>query len=122
MYYTIYPSPLGDIALAGTDKGLRPVDFQQSKRPLPIAAEGRSADPPLQAALLPLEHYFAGKEPVFKLSYHLRGTAFQLSVWELLQSIRCGTTLTYTEVAEGIGRSSAVRAVGTAIGRNPISI
>jgi methylated-DNA-[protein]-cysteine S-methyltransferase len=122
MNYTIYSSPLGDIALAGTDKGLSYVDFQQSKRPLLIAEDWIMTDAPFEVALQTLDSYFAGNKPEFRLSYDLRGTPFQLSVWKFLQTIPCGKTLTYTQVAEGIGKPSAVRAVGTAIGRNPVSL
>src|SRR5688572_24629973 len=122
MNYTIYASPLGDIALAGTAKGLCRVDFQNSKRPLVIAEDWKRSDAPFNAALKTLDNYFAGKKPEFKLSYDLRGTPFQLSVWEFLQTIPCGKTLTYAQVAKAIGKPAAVRAAGTAIGRNPISL
>ncbi|MES2624787.1 MAG: methylated-DNA--[protein]-cysteine S-methyltransferase [Pseudomonadota bacterium] len=122
MNYTIYPSLLGDIAIAGTDKGLCFVDFQTSKRPLLIAEDWTRTDAPFKAAIKTLDNYFAGKKPEFKLAYDLRGTPFQLLVWEFLQTIPCGKTLTYSQVAEGIGKPAAVRAVGTAIGRNPITL
>jgi methylated-DNA-[protein]-cysteine S-methyltransferase len=122
MHYTIYASPLGDIALAGSDKGLCHVDFQHSKRPLLIADDWQKTATPFKAALATLDEYFAGKKPAFKLRYDLRGTPFQVSVWEFLQTIPCGKTLTYRQVAEAIGKPAAVRAVGTAIGRNPISL
>jgi methylated-DNA-[protein]-cysteine S-methyltransferase len=122
MHYTIYTSPLGDIALAGSDKGLCYVDFQNSKRPLAIAKDWQRTDAPFKTAFKTLDAYFAGKKPEFKLTYDLRGTPFQLSVWEFLQTIPCGKTLTYTQVAEAIGKPAAVRAAGTAIGRNPITL
>lgn len=122
MNYTIYASPLGDIALAGSAKGLCFVDFQDSKRPLAVAEDWQRTDTPFKTALKTLDDYFAGKKPEFKLSYDLRGTPFQLAVWEFLQTIPCGETVTYTQVAEGIGKPAAVRAVGTAIGKNPIAL
>jgi methylated-DNA-[protein]-cysteine S-methyltransferase len=122
MNYTIYPSPLGDIALAGSDRGLSYVDFQLSKRPLTLAPDWARSDAPFEAALEMLDRYFAGERPEFKLTYDLRGTPFQLLVWQLLQTIPCGNTLTYRQVAEQIGKPEAVRAVGTAIGRNPVSL
>lgn len=122
MNYTIYASPLGDIALAGSDKGLSYADFQESKRPLVIATDWTRSDSPFTIALAMLDRYFAGKKPEFRLTYDLHGTPFQLSVWQFLQSIPCGTTLTYKQVAEQIGKPDAVRAVGTAIGRNPVSL
>jgi methylated-DNA-[protein]-cysteine S-methyltransferase len=122
MNYTIYVSPLGDIALAGTIRGLCYVDFQNSKRPLVIADDWKRTDAPFRAALKTLDNYFAGKKPEFNLTCDLQGTPFQLSVWKVLQTIPCGKTLTYAQVAEAIGKPSAVRAVGTAIGRNPVTL
>lgn len=122
MNYTIYASPLGDIALAGSSRGLCYVDFQNSKRPLVIADDWQRTDTPFKAALKTLDSYFAGNKPEFKLDYDLRGTPFQLSVWEFLQNIPCGKTLSYAQVAGAIGKPAAVRAVGTAIGRNPIAL
>ena len=122
MHYTLYSSPLGDIALAANNKGLCHVDFQQSKRPLVLAEDWVQSNAPFTSALKTLDSYFAGKKPEFTLSYDLTGTPFQLSVWEFLQKIPFGQILTYTQVAAGIGKPAAVRAVGTAIGRNPITL
>ena len=123
MHYTIYSSPLGAIALAGTNQGLCQVDFQNSKRPLAIAADWMQSDAPFKSALKTLDNYFAGNKPDFnELRYDLHGTPFQKAVWEFLLTIPCGSTLTYKHVAEGIGKPAAIRAVGTAIGRNPVSL
>ena len=123
MNYATYSSPLGPIALAGNDKGLCRVDFQLSKRPLPIDPSWVQNEAPFKTAFKILDDYFANRKPDFRnLSYDLQGTTFQKEVWQFLLTIPCGSTLTYSQVAEGIGRPAAVRAVGTAIGRNPVSL
>jgi methylated-DNA-[protein]-cysteine S-methyltransferase len=79
-----------------------------------------------QAALKPvvvqLEHYFAGHSTSFDCAVEPAGTLFQRSVWQCLRSIPAGQTWSYLQVAQALGRPQAVRAVGAAIGRNPISI
>lgn len=70
-----------------------------------------------------LQKYFAGDlAAIQKLPVRATGTAFQQSVWNALRQIPCGTTTSYGEVARGIGRSDAVRAVGLANGANPVGI
>ena len=69
-----------------------------------------------------LEEYFCGKRKSFDIPYKLTGTDFQLKVWRELEKIPYGTTRTYSEIAERIGKSKAVRAVGSACGKNPIWI
>lgn len=69
-----------------------------------------------------LDSYFAGKLLQFDVSLDLRGTPFQLRVWEVLCSIPYGETRSYQQVAEAVGRPSAARAVGGAVGSNPVSI
>jgi methylated-DNA-[protein]-cysteine S-methyltransferase len=69
-----------------------------------------------------LAEYFDGSRTEFEVELTPAGTVFQQQVWNELRRIRFGQTATYREVAERIGRPAAVRAVGTANGRNPISI
>ena len=69
-----------------------------------------------------LAEYFAGTRTAFDLPFDLRGTAFQLAAWNALAEIPYGETRTYAEQAARIGRPAAVRAVGSANGRNPLSI
>ncbi len=131
-----YQSPLGKITLAATDKGLAGVWFE-GQRHLPsqllISTEGDntqcaawSSDPDhpvLKKAALQLNEYFAGKRSSFDLPLDLTyGTPFQQSVWQALLAIPCGVTASYGEVSARIGKPSAVRAVGAAIGRNPVSV
>ena len=70
-----------------------------------------------------LDEYFAGKHPqASKLPFMLKGTAFQITIWNMLLEIPYGQTVTYGRLAEQCGRKMSAQAVGGAVGRNPISI
>lgn len=69
-----------------------------------------------------LESYFKNKRGAFTVPYKMRGTFFQMDVWEALKEIPWGSTCSYSDIAQKIGKPKAVRAVGTAIGKNPFSI
>lgn len=69
-----------------------------------------------------LDEYFSGRRTTFSLSVHLPGTDFQLAVWNRLQKVGYGTTMSYGMLAQKIGRRHAAQAVGNAVGRNPIVI
>lgn len=69
-----------------------------------------------------LEEYFAGKRKVFDLPVALHGTDFRIAVWRELMKIPCGETRSYGEIAAAIGKPNAGRAVGSAIGDNPLLI
>ena len=70
-----------------------------------------------------MRRYFKGDLAVIdKLPVRTEGTAFQKSVWKALRSIKCGTTISYAELARRIGRPKAVRAVGLANGQNPVGV
>ena len=83
--------------------------------------EGEDVEP-LRQALAQLRRYFAGERVQFSCSLDLRGTAFQVSVWEELYRIPYGQTRTYAQIADAIGSPKAVRAVGAANGANPVAI
>ena len=75
-----------------------------------------------QAALNELEEYFCGKRKIFQVPVLFHGTPFQEAVWNALMTIPYGETRSYGDIAKMIGHSKAVRAVGTAVGHNPIPI
>jgi AraC family transcriptional regulator of adaptative response/methylated-DNA-[protein]-cysteine methyltransferase len=125
----IHATPFGDCLLALTDKGLCALRFITEKPPAAEMEELRAewpdatfiGDPKLAAQtarrlFLPVK---PGKTNPFHL--HLRGTNFQLKVWQALLSVPSGTLATYSEIASLIGRPRAARAVGTAIGKNPVA-
>src|SRR5690606_6369357 len=79
--------------------------------------------PVLLAAATQLNAYFLGERQSFDLPLDLSaGTAFQVSAWSALLQIASGNTISYGELAKRMGKPAAVRAAGTAIGRNPLSI
>ena len=126
---TRVPSPLGTILIAATSKGLAGLWFVENQRYLPTATTGSTAwpedpnHPVLKQASQQLGEYFAGQRSHFDLPLDLScGTAFQQSVWQALLAIAPGEVISYGEVSRRIGNPAAVRAVGGAVGRNPVSI
>ena len=120
-------SPLGEIRISASDAGLTAVWFPDQRHlPDPAALrQWRIADdhPLLNAAKLQLQAYFSGQSKSFDLPLDLStGTLFQQSVWTSLLTIPAGGSQSYREVAEHIQRPKAMRAVGGAVGHNPISI
>ncbi|HEX3140899.1 MAG TPA: methylated-DNA--[protein]-cysteine S-methyltransferase [Rhizobacter sp.] len=117
------PSPLGTLLLARTEAGLAGAWFESQKwHPDELNAPERPDDPLLQQAAAQIAEYFAGTRSHFDLPLDLHGTAFQQSVWRALCTIDAGATQSYAAVARNLGAPQAVRAVGAAVGRNPISV
>ncbi len=119
-----YQSPLGAMTLAATDTGLAGAWFDD-QRHMPDMAGWHSepADPTLRRALQQFDEYFAGTRTVFDLPLDLRhGTPFQQLVWNALLRIPFGGNTTYGRLSDSIGKAAAVRAAGSAIGRNPLGI
>ena len=117
-------SPVGKLTLAATDRGLAAVLWERERPgrvPVAIAVED-DRHPVLVHAAHQLERYFAGALTTFDVKLDLAGTAFQQKVWRALLTIPFGETRTYGEMARQIGHPDAVRAVGAANGRNPVSI
>jgi len=76
----------------------------------------------IKKTALQIEEYFAGKRKIFSVPLSIQGTEFHMDVWKALQTIPYGETRSYKDIALQIGRPKAVRAVGMANNRNPISI
>jgi len=117
-------SPLGGVTLAATDAGLAGLWFDQ-QRHWPDTAGWVTNDehPVLRQTAEQLRDYFAGKRDRFDLPLDLsHGTAFQQSVWQALLAIPAGQTVSYGALSMDLGNPAAVRAVGAAVGRNPISV
>jgi methylated-DNA-[protein]-cysteine S-methyltransferase len=117
-------SPVGRLTLVATDDGLAGI-LWANERPgrvrLTIDAED-DRHPVLVEAERQLAEYFAGRRKAFALRLDLSGTAFQRKVWHALLAIPFGETRSYGQIARQIGNAGAVRAVGGATGRNPVSI
>lgn len=130
MHYTsLYRSPVGEILLAADEIGVVGVWFQEGKYYANcLDKENEPKETPIINGLKKwLDIYFQGKEPGFVPSLHMIGTPFQIEVWNILREIPYGTTTTYNEIAKkiaknrGLERMSA-QAVGTAVGKNNISL
>ena len=124
-----WASPLGAIDLAATPHGLAGLwFFDQRHRPPQLDAPGAwplhdGAHAVLDQAVTELAAYFAGSRAGFGIPLDLPGaTDFQQAVWRALVALPLGTTVSYGALAVAVGRPAAVRAVGAAVGRNPVSI
>ena len=116
-------SPLGALLLARTERGLAGAWFDgQKHHPGELAAPSRPDDALLAQAAAQLTDYFAGRATHFSVPLDLQGTPFQRAVWAALLRIAAGGTRSYADIAREIGKASAVRAVGGAVGRNPVSV
>lgn len=117
-------TPVGRLELVGDNDSLAAVlweNDQPQRVPLNIVGE-RPDHPILVAAERQLQEYFAGRRTVFELPLDFTGTPFQNKVWQALLTIPFGQTRSYSDIARQIGQPTAVRAVGAANGKNPISI
>jgi methylated-DNA-[protein]-cysteine S-methyltransferase len=121
MRYALVSSPLGDIILAGADR-LSDLDFAGSRNAVQPDSDWRRDDGAFGDAREQLRAYFARELTRFDLQLDLRGTEFQRRVWTRLMDIPYGHTSTYGQLATELGDPKAMRAVGLANGRNPISI
>ncbi|CAL1521199.1 methylated-DNA--[protein]-cysteine S-methyltransferase [Chitinophaga sp. MM2321] len=123
-YYKTMASPVGKLKLIASDKGLAAVlwendnpnriqvsaDVEDKNHPILCKAEGQ------------LNEYFAKKRNTFSIELDFVGTEFQKKIWAALLTIPFGETRTYGQIAKQIGDPKAVRAVGAAAGKNPVSI
>ncbi|MES2949064.1 MAG: methylated-DNA--[protein]-cysteine S-methyltransferase [Pseudomonadota bacterium] len=117
-------SPWGPMTLVAHDEALVWVGFDGQKHAPDTSQWSVSHDHPvLRLAADELQQYFAGERSQFDVPVDLsRGTAFQQHVWTALRDIAPGSTISYGAISQSIGNAKAVRAVGGAVGRNPISI
>lgn len=116
-------SPLGALTLAATDQGLAIVWFDdQQHRTLEVDAPVDPEHPHVAQAAREFEAYWKDARTRFQVPLDPAGTEFQQAVWQVLLDIESGRLSTYGEVARRIGKPDAVRAVGAAVGRNPLGI
>ena len=119
------PTPLGEMLLAATDRGLAGTWFSgQRWHPGPLTVAMQPEHPLLREARRQLRAYFAQYRLSFDVPLDLSwcGTPFQQAVWALLRSIPPGSTCSYGELARRLDRPGAARAVGSAVGRNPLLV
>jgi methylated-DNA-[protein]-cysteine S-methyltransferase len=122
-----FESPLGGVTLAASQRGLCGAWFEGQRHGPSLAQIERwphtTDDPLLQQAAHQLQAYFAGQRQSFDLPLDLSGgTKFQQSVWHALLGIGCGQSQSYGDLARQLNQPKAVRAVGAAVGRNPVGI
>jgi methylated-DNA-[protein]-cysteine S-methyltransferase len=120
-----WTSPIGPLLLVANAQALRGLWFadQAGIAPSHQAAPVDAQHPVLVQAVQQLQAYFAGQRQRFDLPLAPEGgTPFQQAVWQALAAIPYGATTSYRALAERIGRPKAVRAVGGAVGRNPLGI
>jgi methylated-DNA-[protein]-cysteine S-methyltransferase len=122
--YKVMQSPVGNLKLVASDQGLVAILWQNDK-PSRVRLNELVEDtthPILLDTERELGEYFAGKRRGFSVPLDMRGTAFQKNVWHALLGIPFGETRSYGQLAKQLGNPQAMRAVGAANGRNPISI
>ena len=123
-------APIGRMRVASTEKGLAYVELPKAAgcglrgwiHQQLRGARCREAHEPNAAAIAQIFEYLEGERTEFDLRLDLRGTEFQLQVWEALQAIPFGECRSYRDIAVAVGRPRAVRAVGTANGANPLPL
>jgi O-6-methylguanine DNA methyltransferase len=122
--YKRMQSPVGTLTLVATDRGLAAILWENDRpRRVRLNLEAEQASHPvLVEAERQLTEYFAGRRKQFALKLDVAGTPFQRQVWNALLTIPFGETRSYRQIATQIGNPRAVRAVGAANGRNPVSI
>jgi methylated-DNA-[protein]-cysteine S-methyltransferase len=122
-YSCVYASPIGPIELIETDGALSHLRLMGSAAGTLGSPTGSPAPSPLlRRAQKQLAEYFAGRRRTFDLPLSPQGTSFQLSVWNELATIPFGATSTYGSIARAVGQPQAARAVGGAIGANPLPL
>jgi methylated-DNA-[protein]-cysteine S-methyltransferase len=116
-------TPLGPVTLAATPRGLAGLWFDgQRHHPGPLDAPQDPGHPQLAAAAEQLADYWRGARREFSLALDPQGTPFQQAVWRALRGIPLGRTSGYGAIARALGKPQAARAVGAAVGRNPVGI
>lgn len=109
-------SPLGKIIVTADEVGICSLDFDEN---VPKCQESNTH---IEQLIVELDEYFKGKRKEFSVALNPKGTSFQRGVWEVLQGIPYGKTISYSEEADILKHPKAVRAVANANGKNPIPI
>ncbi|MFA0087871.1 cysteine methyltransferase [Vibrio sp. 10N.286.49.C2] len=122
IFYTIVNSPLGQVTIQATDQGLTGLWFEEQTTQPNELGEERATHPVLLLTKQQLGEYFSGDRKTFDVPLAAIGTPFQNQVWKALCDVPFGQAISYQELAERIGNPKAVRAVGSANGKNPISV
>ena len=111
-----YNSPVGELIIRSINESLTHVNFNKEEK------EAEKITPVIIQAIEQLDEYFNGTRKYFDLPLTPEGTPFQKQVWEALQEIPYGKTISYSQLAIQLGNLKTIRAVGLANGQNPIAI
>lgn len=122
IFYTTFPSPLGTITAQASEHGLLGVWFETHTTQPTSLGKRDDQQPIFIDTQCQITEYFDQKRQHFQLPLAAVGTDFQQQVWHVLTSIPYGSTWSYQQIANSIGNPKAVRAVGAANGKNPLSI
>ncbi len=133
IHYGLHFTPFGKCLIATTERGICHLGFAQTSEGNAIdnlvadwkqakMIEDYKSTAPLAARIFLAQPPAGDRQADSPLKLHLRGTNFQIKVWEALLNIPTGTVTTYEHIAAQIGNPNAVRAVGTAVGHNPIAV
>jgi len=122
VFYTKVESPVGTLLLAGDERALHQISFENGNHIVTVPTEWKLGKSPFKEAIRQLNAYFGGELKQFDVPLSLAGTEFQLQVWNALRKIPYGETISYAQLARVIENPKAVRAVGLANGQNPVPI
>ncbi len=114
-------SPIGELILVASARGIIRICFGECSDYAMVSGDSPLQDH-LNAAAMQLDEYFAGERRDFHLPLDPAGTRFQQSVWQQVQLVALGQTATYGDIAGRIGNPAAARAVGSALGANPVPL
>lgn len=120
--YDLIASPVGELLVTGEDGFVTGLYFEEHKYGPAIGSTWKREPEAFDRLREELGKYFKGALTEFSVPLRASGTAFQESVWKLLREIPHGATRTYGDLARELGMPNGSRAVGSAVGRNPISI
>jgi len=128
--YAVTGTPLGQLLVAATDRGICFVSLgarreeleQRLRREFPAADSIEHSEPEMASAVRAIVDFIAGREPHINLPLDIRWTAFQRRVWQELRRIPLGETRSYGEIARALGQPHAQRAVGHACATNPVPL
>lgn len=118
----IIETPIGRVAVGATDKGVADIEILTDERARTAFENSAVAGSHAADAARQLTEYFEGSRRDFKVPLDLEGTKFQRSVWEQVGQIEHGEKRSYGEIAASLGKPMAARAVGGAVGANPVPI
>ena len=118
-FKTSIPSPVGNIEIVANELAVKRIKFVRNKKPV---QDDLKKSKVLITTVKQLKEYFAGKRKFFDLPLFIKGTSMQQEVWMQILNVPIGETTSYNEISKNIKRPKAYRAVGNAVGRNPLPI